>query len=482
MPESNLELALAFAVILACCLFATTLLTLFRSRQQKPQEQEVELRSEEIRKLNETNSRNLATIAEYEANLKNKNTRIIELDKELASKKNDSEQLSVEIVELKEKIARHLQKEENYELRLKDLREAKDEMKKEFSVVANKLLANHGDTFKKQSKDQLESMLSPFKEQIEKFEKDFVQSARESRDQHVALAEKIKSLSELSAATSKETRDLTRALKGNVQIQGAWGEMILETILQKSGLREGEEYSRQETHSADDGSRPRTDFIVKLPNGESIIIDSKVSLHDYEAYAASEDEAERATRLSALAKSIRTHIKTLSSKEYHSKVGSELDFVIMFLAIEPAWNAALQSDQELIHFAADNQIAITTPTTLTTALKTIAAIWRVERQNKNAEEIAVRAGKIYDKFVGYISDMSEIGNRIEQASRAHDNAMKKLSNGRGNLVGQMQTLKEMGAKANKAIPEKLLEVEDSKNMPKPEILIEADRVVDLEAK
>lgn len=403
-------------------------------------------------KLREERASLHTQIATLQADLRNANARVQELAEEKRSLAAQVESAVSERNQLKERIVRDAEAAKNLEQRLNDLSEAKEQMRQEFNEIAGRLMQSHGETFKAQNKEQIESLLNPFQQQIKAFEQKVAESNRDSRDQRIALAEHIRTLTEQSALTSKETRNLTRALKGNVQLQGAWGEMILETILQRSGLREGEEYTSQQTHAAEDGSRLRTDYIVHLPNRERIIIDAKVSLKDFEGCVNADNEEERAARLAAHADSVRSHIRKLAGKEYHATAGGKLDFVIMFMPIEPALGAALQHDEDIVLYAADNKVAIATPTTLTVALKTIAAIWRVERQNRNAAEIARRAGKLYDKFVGFLSDMGEIGNRLRQAGNAYDGAMNKLSQGRGNLIGQVEELKSMGAETGKSIP------------------------------
>ncbi len=430
---------------------------------------------EEIRSLNDDLVQKKEQIATLEANLQNANRKIDELTDTIRDQSAEFQVLAKERNDLKEQAARDMESSKNLEQRLVDLREAKEQMRLEFNEIAGQLMKTHGETFKEQNKDQISNLLTPFKKQIEKFEKQVFESNRDSRDQHVRLSKHIETLTEQSALASQETQNLTRALKGNVQMQGAWGEMVLETILKRSGLREGEEYTSQQSHTSDDGSRLRTDYIVHLPNGEKIVIDAKVSLKDFEAFVNADDDAMRATRLSGHVSSVKGHIKKLADKEYHSTAGSELDFVIMFMPIEAALGAALQQDGEIGFFAADNKVAIATPTTLTIALKTIASIWRVERQNRNAAEIAQRAGKLYDKFVGFLGDMNIIGDRLRQADVAYNGALKKLSEGRGNLVGQVEQLKGMGAKTNKSIPAEFL---DDAQLPAVD---DATKVIDYDA-
>jgi DNA recombination protein RmuC len=259
---------------------------------------------------------------------------------------------------------------------------------------------------------------------------------------------------------TSETENLTQALKGKSQMQGAWGEMVLKTILDRSGLREGEEYVTQESRVTEEGARLRPDVVVTLPGGQQVVIDSKVSLAAFTAYVSAETDAEREAQLSFHLDSIRTHIKALSEKEYQQVIISELNFVIMFVPIEGALAVALQNDPALTGFATEKDVAIATPTTLMLALKTIANLWQVERRNRNADAIAERAGKLYDKFVGFLDDMKSIGERLNQAQASYAGAMDKLSDGKGNLVRQVELLKSMGAKTGKSIPPELLDSDE----------------------
>lgn len=339
---------------------------------------------------------------------------------------------------------------------IENLKEAKEQMRQSFNETANALLKQHSETFKAQNSEQIGHLLTPLKNDIETFKKTLGDAHTLSAHQHGSLKEQIEGLSRQSAAVSKEAENLARALKGNVQMQGAWGEMIVDTILQRLGLREGEEYTRQESFSDAEG-RVRTDYIVNLPQGERLIIDSKVSLTDFEAYVNAEEDAERAARLAAHARSLRNHVKGLASKDYHRKVGTRLDFVILFVPIEAALGAALGQDEALQIEALDLKVAFATPTTLTTQMKTVAAMWRVERQHRNAEEIANRAGILYDKFVNFVADVEKVGERIAQAQKSYDGAIGKLSTGAGNLVRQAEMLKALGAATSKSLPSSMLE-------------------------
>jgi DNA recombination protein RmuC len=416
-----------------------------------------EARANEIDALKNETARQKAELATLEADLKHAVRQLENKSEEVRESKEKVVKITAERDELDRRVVRGEEAAKAFQERLKDLNEAKDRMRQEFKEIAGELMKNHGETFTKQNKQQIDQLLNPLKTKIEEFEKGLTTSHKENLTQRAALKEQIEGLSKRSIDMSNETRNLTRALKGEVQMQGAWGEMILETILQRSGLREGEEYTRQDSHTDENGQRVRTDIIVNLPNGEHIIIDAKVSLKDFEGFVNADDDDERSTRLAAHAVSVKNHIKILAGKEYHARAGSKLDFVIMFIPIEAALGAALQQDGEIGFAAADKKVAIATPTTLTIALKTVAAIWRVERQNQNAAEIAKRAGKLYDKFAGFLKDIDKIGERLGQLQGAYEGARAKLTTGSGNLVRQVEMLKAMGAETNKVIPPEYLD-------------------------
>ena len=335
--------------------------------------------------------------------------------------------------------------------------EAKEGLSLAFKVVAEEIMSRHGATFTKQNKDQLDGVLTPLKEKLAEFGQDLKAVHTESVKDRATLAEQIRSLTETSASMSMETRNLTQALKGKAQVQGAWGEMILATILERSGLREGEEYVAQESHTAEDGSRLRPDVIVKLPGSERIVIDSKVSLKAFEEFINGATGEDRAAALKRHLASIRTHIRTLGGKDYQLATGSGLDYVLMFIPIEGALATALLEDPGITAFAAECNVAIATPTTLMIALRTVANVWKVERRNVNAEAIARRAGQLYDKFFGFITDMERIRIHLNHTSDAYEHAMLKLTKGRGNLLTQADQLKALGARTAKSLPESLKE-------------------------
>jgi len=268
-------------------------------------------------------------------------------------------------------------------------------------------------------------------------------------------------LQELSLRLDKDARNLTNALKADTKKQGSWGEMVLERILEESGLVKGQEYFVQESGQHEDGRRLRPDVVIQLPEGKHLIIDSKVSLTAYQAFVSGEDEAAKARDLKKHIDSVKNHVKELNEKNYTAIKGiNSPDFVLMFMPIEPAFALALQSDQDLFNFAWERKIVIVSPTTLLATLRTIESIWRQEKQTRNALEIASQGGKLYDKFVGFLVDLEKIGTNLNRASDAYQEAHKKLSSGKGNILTQVEKMKTLGAKTSKSLPQQYLELED----------------------
>jgi DNA recombination protein RmuC len=320
---------------------------------------------------------------------------------------------------------------------------------------------------RKQNKDEIDAVLKPLQEKLREFQQELQQANKETATQRAVLGEQIRNLSQASASMTAETTNLTRALKGDAQVQGAWGERILESILEKSGLREGEEYTFQQSHAGEDDQRLRTDALVNLPGGQKIVVDGKVSLKAFDAYIKAENDSERTQQLAQHLASMRAHIKGLGGKNYPQAVGGDLDYAVMFVPIEGALAAALQreGDPELTAYAIENNVTIATPTTLMIVLRTVANIWQVERRNRNAEAIAARAGKIYDKLVGFMGDLTQVGARLDQAQSAYGEAVNKLSIGRGNVLSQVEELKELGAKTAKSLPSHLVDETEAKALP-----------------
>ncbi len=382
------------------------------------------------------------------------------LEKQLELEKNEKSELLLTRENLGQKITR-------YEVDLENLRQRNTEQKeeieqiqekfsKEFENLANKILDEKSSKFTKQNKENLENILNPLKEKIKTFEDKVDKTHKESIDYHAALRQQILDLNKMNEQMSREAINLTRALKGDSKIQGNWGELVLERVLEKSGLEKDREYFVQQSFVKKDGSRVLPDVIINLPDGKKMIIDSKVSLTDYERYINAEEEAKEAHLKSHL-NSLKKHIEQLSSKKYEDLYEMESpDFVLMFIPIEPAFAIALNNDNTLYNKAFEQNIVIVTPTTLLATLRTIDSMWSNEKQQRNAIEIARQAGALYDKFEGFITDLTKVGQKMDAAKGEYEDAMKKLYKGHGNLISRVENLKKMGAKAKKSIADPIL--------------------------
>lgn len=321
---------------------------------------------------------------------------------------------------------------------------ARQQMTDEFKAIAGDVLKVHSETFSRQNREQVDTLLKPLNEKIVEFQTNMIKDRS-------AMGEQIRALHESNLQITTEANNLTRALKGNSQTQGAWGEMILSTILERSGLREGEQFITQQSHTGEDGSRVRTDVEVLMPNNDRLVIDSKVSLNAFAAYTASDDE-DRSLHLQAHINSIRTHIKTLGDKAYQRHAQSKMDYVMMFVPIESALSTAIQQDPTLVEFGMSRGVMLTTPTTLMTVLRTVRNVWDIEKRHQNAEEIAARAGALYDKVVGFLSTMDKVGANLDRAQQGFADARGQLSSGKGSVVRQVEMLRELGAKSTKPLP------------------------------
>ena len=341
------------------------------------------------------------------------------------------------------------------------LTKVRREMEIQFKELAENALKAQGESFSKANIEKLEATLTPLKEHVGHFEKELRQVHEETVKDRERLKTEILQLSRRSEAISQEAISLTKALKGDTQIQGAWGEMVLENILERSGLRNGEEYETQAHRIGVNGERLRPDVVVRIPGGKSLVIDSKVSLLAYnEAVNAATDVDALASRKRHLT-SIKNHINSLSAKGYQTAENSTVDYVILFVPIEGALSEALREDPALTEHALERNITIATPTTLMMALKTIANVWAVDRRNQNAELIANRAGKLYDKVYGFVQNMERVGERLEQAQDSYTQAFSQLSKGKGNVISQVESLKNLGAKTSKKINTEFDESDDN---------------------
>mgnify|MGYP003665281750 FL=1 len=379
----------------------------------------------------------------------------IELQKEVKKQQLDKENLITLNTRLDSE-------NKNLQLKLeehkKEVEQLQDKFSKEFENLANKILEEKSNKFTLQNKENLKIILNPLQEKIKVFEDKVDKTHKESIDYHAALRQQILGLKELNQQMSKETLNLTKALKGDNKMQGNWGELVLERVLEKSGLEKDREYFVQQSFTTDDGKRILPDVVIHLPDHKKMVVDSKVSLVAYERFINEEDDILKEQFLKEHILSLKKHIEQLSDKKYEDLYQIESpDFVLLFIPIEPAFAVALNSDNHLYNKAFEKNIVIVTPSTLLATLRTIDSMWNNEKQQRNALEIAKQAGALYDKFQGLLTDLVSIGKRIDDSKKEYSSAMNKLFDGRGNLINSVEKLKKMGAKAKKAIPEKIIE-------------------------
>lgn len=339
-----------------------------------------------------------------------------------------------------------------------EVEKLQEKFTKDFEILANKILEEKSTKFTNQNKENLKTILNPLQEKIKGFEEKVDKTHKESIDYHAALRQQILGLKELNQQMSKDTLNLTRALKGDSKMQGNWGELVLERVLEKSGLEKDREYYIQQSFTNEEGKRVLPDVVIHLPDNKKMIIDSKVSLVAYEKYINEEDETLRAQHLKDHVNSLKRHVTQLSEKKYEDLYRIESpDFVLLFIPIEPAFAAALNADNRLYINAFEKNIVIVTPSTLLAVLSTIDTMWTNEKQQRNAIEIARQAGALYDKFEGLLSDLIGIGKKIDASKSDYNAAMNKLVEGRGNLITSVEKLKKMGAKAKKSLPQNIIE-------------------------
>ena len=332
----------------------------------------------------------------------------------------------------------------------------------EFENIANKILDEKSKKFTDQNKINLELILNPLKERIKDFENKVEKAYKTESDERITLKTEIKNLIDLNKQVSEEANNLAKALKGENKTQGNWGELILEKVLERSGLIKDQEYKMQYSTSNEEGKRIQPDAVIMLPDNKHIIVDSKVSLVAYESLVNAVSEEDKERNIKDHIASVRNHVKSLSEKSYQSSTEFNTpDFVLLFIPIESSFSIAVQADQELFNFAWDRKIVIVSPSTLLATLRTIASIWKQERQTRNAIEIAKQSGALYDKFVGFIDDMDKIGKSIDASKNAYDNAINKLHKGSGNLVKRAQDIEKLGARTTKQIPSKFADNDDT---------------------
>jgi len=347
---------------------------------------------------------------------------------------------------------------EKLETERKQFEELQKRFQTEFENIANKILKQNTLEFSQASAKNMSDLLNPLKEKITSFEKKVEETYEKSLKDQTDIKVELKKLYELSMALDKDAKDLTNALKADTKKQGNWGEIILERVLERSGLIKNEEYYLQYSAKSDDGATLRPDVVIRLPEEKHLVVDSKVSLTAYTEYSSAETEKQKELSLKKHLDSIKKHIVELSEKDYSKLLGiNSPDFVLMFMPVEPAFGVAVQADHELFNYAWNRKVVIVSPTTLLATLRTIASIWKYEKQSQNAQEIARRGGLLYDKFVSFVKDLEAVGASLGRAEKAYEDAHKKLTSGRGDLITQAEQLKTMGVMTRKSLPSEYLE-------------------------
>jgi DNA recombination protein RmuC len=394
----------------------------------------------------------------------------------LHNSENQNESLRQELQSLREHKARletSLEIEEKQHTKdLAFLNESKEQMGEAFENIANKIFDDKSKKLVDNNKESLSTVLNPLADKIRQFEKRVEDTYDKESKERFSLAKEIKRLQELNTQISEDAVNLTNALKGDNKAQGNWGEMILETLLENSGLVKGREYEVQVSLQSADGGKFQPDVIIHLPESRDIIIDSKVSLKAWDAYCSTDEVDEKAELLKQHVQSVRSHVKSLSGKDYQNLTGiSTLDYVFMFMPIDAAYSVAIQNDPGLSQYAFEKNIVFVSPTMLLTTLKLAQNLWRLDQQNRNAVEIAEKAGALYDKFVNFVGDLEDVGARIDSSKKSYENAHKKLRSGTGNLIRRVEDLKTLGAKTSKKLEHEALAEEDS---PNKELKVAAD--------
>jgi len=373
--------------------------------------------------------------------MKEKEALINDLNSQLSRKTTENEGLNEKLSSLK-----------------KDIEKLQDNFRNEFKNLANDILEEKTKKFTEQNRTKLDEILKPLSEKIRDFEKKVDDTYDKESKQRFSLEKEIKNLAELNQQISKEANNLTHALKGQTKTQGNWGEVILESILEKSGLVRDREYIVQASYTNADGKRLQPDVIIAYPGDRSLVVDSKVSLLAYERFSSAETKEEQDKALKEHLLSIRSHIAELSSKNYQDLYQLKgLDFVILFMPVEPAYLVAMQAEPDLWSYAYERRVLLISPTNLIAVLRMVSNLWRVEYQNKNAIEIARQSADLLDKFVGFLEDLEDVGRKLDQTRQSYDASINKLSTGKGNLIRRAEKIKELGAKPVKEIPKNLLD-------------------------
>lgn len=437
---NTLVLVIATALVLVVVTLLIGFLRAYRSQQEKTEQMLMQKNEAETRTLLAQQS-----AERWQQKAEEESSKSQQLTQQLQETLTQISALKTEKNFLQEKLDNQIQQTEELQKRLTS----------EFENIANRVMKQRTEEFTATNQKQIGDMLNPLKEKIVAFEQTVQSTYEKELREKVSLGEELKKLTEMNRQMSLDATNLTNALKGDAKKQGNWGEVILERVLERSGLTLGQEYRREDVVEGSNGEVIRPDVIIYLPDNKHIIIDSKVSLVAYERYVSAEDDILREKAIKEHILSIRNHVKGLSEKNYQNARNINTpDFVLLFMPIEAAFAAAVQNDTELFSYAWEKHIVIVSPTTLLATLRTIASIWKQENQTKNAQEIARLSGTLYDKLVGFAEDMEKIKLNIERADKAYDEAVKKLKDGKGNVIRTAEKIKELGAKTgNKALPE-----------------------------
>ena len=397
-----------------------------------------------------------------EKDVEHLNSRIEKSIEEFNKQREREKELLEEKVSLSSKLSESNTNLKNLSEKLKtqqdELEKLQERFTKEFQLVANAILKQNSQEISKTHQKELDEILSPLKEKIKIFEESVEKKYVDETKERTALKQEIKQLIELNKTLNDQAENLTTALKGENKTQGNWGEMVLERILESSGLVKGEEYEKQFSDLTDENKRIQPDFVIKLPDDKHIIIDSKVSLVAYERFVSEKEDNLKEGHMKALITSIKNHVKQLSEKNYQNGIGvNSPDFVLLFMPIESSFTLAAQYDSTLFTYAWDKKVVIVSSTTLLATLRTIASVWKNEKHTRNAQEIALKAGMLYDKFRNFVEDMQRIEKGLNTAQGAYNDAFNKLSSGKGNLMNRVESLKALGVKSKKDLPKELTE-------------------------
>ncbi|MFD2016543.1 DNA recombination protein RmuC [Vibrio olivae] len=381
--------------------------------------------------------------------------------------------------ERREQEARHQEESKSNQDKLKLLEQAEERLKQQFEHLANQLFEVKTAKVDQQNRQSLEGILSPLKDQLEGFKKQVNDNFNQEAKERHTLVHELKNLQRLNEQITLEAVNLTQALKGDNKQQGNWGEVVLARVLAESGLREGHEYQTQVSLQNDAGKRYQPDVIVHLPQNKQVVIDSKMALVAYERYFNAETDTQRERALNDHLLALRAHIKGLSNKDYHQLKGIQsLDYVLMFIPVEPAFQVAIQADPSLVKDAMDQNIILVSPTTLLVALRTIDNLWRNERQSQNAKHIAERASKLYDKLRLFVDDMENLGSALDKANQSYQGAMNKLVTGRGNAIRQAESFKQLGVEVKRSISPNLTELAENTALTENDSFVERHRAED----